>query len=124
MLTLKIKMIIKDLLGDYNVIGNNQDENKDSYKGTLSLTLDENNKIIAKWMIAENQEQFGTGFFKNNILVINFNYRGMENNLYKGVVVYKCLTKDILEGFWSEDFGNSKFLGAENCFRILDNFLN
>lgn len=117
-------MVICDLVGNYRVIGNNQDKNKDSYQGTLSLTLDENNRIIAKWMIGQDQEQFGTGFFKNNILVINFNYKGLENISYKGVVVYKCLNKDILEGFWSEDFGNPKFLGAENCFRIKGDFLN
>ena len=117
-------MVIRDLVGNYRVIGNNQDKNKDSYQGTLSLTLDENNRIIAKWMSGQDQEQFGSGFFKNNILVINFNYKGLENISYKGVVVYKFLNKDILEGFWSEDFGNPKFLGAENCFRIKDNFLN
>lgn len=38
--------------------------------------------------------------------------------MYKGIVVYKCLNKDILEGFWSEELGNPKFLGTENCFRI------
>ena len=117
-------MVIRDLVGNYRVIGNNQDKNKDSYQGTLSLTLDENNRIIAKWMIGQDQEQFGSGFFKNNILVINFNYKGLENISYKGVVVYKFLNKDILEGFWSEDFGNPKFLGEENCFRINDDFLN
>jgi len=35
-------------------------------------------------------------------------------------VVYKCLNKNILEGFWSEEHGNPKFLGSENCFRITD----
>tara|TARA_B100000809_G_scaffold182959_1_gene180721 strand:+ start:210 stop:563 length:354 start_codon:yes stop_codon:yes gene_type:complete len=117
-------MVIKDLVGSYNVIGNNQDKNNDSYQGVLSLTLNDDNRIIAKWIISQDQEQFGTGFFKNNILIINFHYKGLEKITYKGVVVYKCLNKDILEGFWSEDFGNPKFLGAENCFRIKDNFLN
>tara|TARA_B110000091_G_scaffold172607_1_gene185971 strand:+ start:1061 stop:1414 length:354 start_codon:yes stop_codon:yes gene_type:complete len=117
-------MDIRDLVGNYTVIGNNQDKNKDSYQGNLSLTLDINNRIIAKWIICQDQEQFGTGFFKNNILVINFNYKGLENTTYEGVVVYKCLNKDILEGFWSENFGNPKFLGAENCFRIKDDFMN
>ncbi|MFT4801868.1 MAG: hypothetical protein ACI93N_001643 [Flavobacteriaceae bacterium] len=117
-------MDIRDLVGNYTVIGNNQNKNEDSYQGSLSLTLDKNNRIIAKWIISQDQEQFGTGFFKNNILVINFNYKGLENIFYKGVVVYKCLNKDILEGFWSEDFGNPKFIGTENCFRIKDDFLN
>jgi hypothetical protein len=117
-------MIIQDLVGNFSVIGSNQDEGENSYKGTLSLTLDNNERIVAKWIINQNQEQFGTGFFKNNILVINFNYKGLENTIYNGVVVYKCLNKDILEGFWSEYFGDPDFLGIENCFRMNDDLLN
>jgi hypothetical protein len=117
-------MIVQDLVGNFSVIGSNQDENENSYKGILSLTLDNNERILAKWIISQNQEQFGRGFFKNNILVINFNYKGLENKIYKGVVAYKCLNKDILEGFWCEDYGNPEFLGIENCFRINDDFLN
>ncbi|KGL63822.1 hypothetical protein [Polaribacter sp. Hel1_85] len=108
----------EDLVGKYSIIGSNQDETENSYKGELTLSLDDNNRIIAKWLINKSQQQFGTGFFKNNILVINFHYQGDENTIYKGTVVYKCLTKDILEGFWSEEFGNPKFLGMENCFRV------
>ena len=117
-------MTIKDILGNYSILGKNQNDSEETYKGILSLTLDENNRIIAKWLINKSQEQFGVGFFKHNILVINFNYIGDENDTYYGTVVYKCLTKDILEGFWSEEFGNPKFLGSENCFRIKDEFLN
>jgi hypothetical protein len=56
-------MIVQDLIGDYSVIGSNQDNEENSYKGILSLTLDENERIIAKWIINKTQEQFGTGFF-------------------------------------------------------------
>ena len=111
-------MKAQDLIGRFSIIGNNQDASENSYKGELTLSLDENNRIIAVWLINKSQQQFGTGFFKDNILVINFNYQGDENTIYHGTVVYKCLTKDILEGFWSEEFGNPKFLGTENCFRI------
>ena len=111
-------MTTKDILGDYKILGSNQNDSEETYKGTLSLTLDDKNRIIAKWIINKSQEQFGIGFFKNTILVINFNYQGDENTIYYGTVVYKCLNKDILEGFWSEEFGNPKFLGSENCFRI------
>lgn len=111
-------MKIQDLVGTFSIIGSNQDADEDSYKGELCLSLDINERIIAKWMINNDQEQFGTGFFKNNILVINFNYKGFEDKTYKGIVVYKCLNKDILEGFWSEEDGNPKFLGKENCFRV------
>ncbi|MGJ8744927.1 hypothetical protein [Polaribacter sp.] len=111
-------MTIQDLVGTFSIIGSNQDSDENSYKGELTLSLDEYHRIIAKWNISESQEQFGVGFFKNNILVINFNYTGFEDKLYKGVVVYKCLNKDILEGFWSEELGNPNFLGTENCFRV------
>jgi hypothetical protein len=111
-------MTVQDLIGTFSIIGNNQDADENSYKGELSLSIDDNQRIIAKWVIDDNQEQFGTGFFNNNILVINFNYKGIEDKTYKGVVVYKCLNKDILEGFWSEELGNPKFLGKENCFRV------
>jgi hypothetical protein len=113
-------MKIKDLIGEFSIIGSNQDADENSYTGTLSLTLDENERIRATWLINNTQEQFGTGFFKNNILVINFNYKGFENKTYKGVVIYKCLNKNVLEGFWSEELGNPTYLGSENCFRITD----
>lgn len=111
-------MTIEDLIGDYNIIGSNQDSEANTYKGVLSLTLDINKRIVAKWIINKDQEQYGTGFFKDNILVINFNYLGFDKNKYKGVVVYKCLSKDILDGFWSEKHGNPLYLGEERCFRI------
>lgn len=111
-------MNIKELVGDFSVVGSNQDEKAESYKGTLKLSLEKNNRIIAKWLINKSQEQLGTGFFKDNILVINFNYKGEDALVYKGVVVYKCLTKDVLEGFWSETYGNPLYLGEERCFRI------
>lgn len=109
---------ITDLVGDYTIIGSNQDEIDTTYKGTLNLTLDNNNRIIAKWLINNTQKQFGTGFFKDNILVINFNYRGEDNKMYKGVAVYRCISNEILDGFWSEEYGNPVFLGKESCFKI------
>ena len=115
-------MTAEDLIGEYSVIGSNQNDSTISYKGTLSLTIDENNRIVAKWLIHNEQEQFGSGFFKDNILVVNFHYLGNDNETYYGTVVYKCLTKDILEGFWSEEFGDPKFLGSEKCFKI-DNMI-
>lgn len=110
-------MQIQDLTGKYIISGTNQEAESTAYKGVLSLTLDKNDRIIAKWLINNNQEQFGTGFFKGNTLVINFHYLGDNKTLYKGVVVYKCITKDVLEGFWSEKHGNPLYLGVEFCFR-------
>lgn len=117
-------MTIDEILGNFSIIGTNQNNSKETYQGSLSLTLDDKNRIIAKWLINKSQEQFGIGFFNKNILVINFNYQGDENSIYHGTVVYKCIHKDILEGFWSEEYGDPNFLGSENCFRIKDEFLN
>ncbi len=111
-------MTTKDLIGIYNIIGKNQEDTELNYTGTLTLRIDQYNRIIAKWLINEEQIQDGTGFFKDNILVINFNYRGDSDQLFKGVVVYHCLTKNILEGFWSEEYGDPKYLGEERCFRV------
>ncbi|MCC9065335.1 hypothetical protein [Flavobacterium piscisymbiosum] len=118
-------MNIQDLIGDYSVSGSNQDEsNQVTYKGILSLSLDENNRIIAQWLINNTQQQKGYGFFKDNILVINFSYKGDENKTYKGVAVYKCITKDVLEGFWSEKHGDPLYLGTEHCLRMKSKNLN
>ncbi|CAA0157631.1 conserved hypothetical protein [Tenacibaculum maritimum] len=116
-------MKIQDLVGEYHIIGTNQDISSNPYKGILSLKLDFHNRIVAKWIISDNQEQFGTGFFKNNILVINFNYKDDNSYVYKGVVVYQCLSNNILDGFWSEKHGNPLYLGQERCFKISHNKL-
>ena len=115
---------LQDLPGTYSVIGKNQADTEVTYKGTLILSLDANNRVVAKWLINNTQEQTGLGFFKNNILVINFQYLGDDNEIYKGVVVYHCLTKNILDGFWSEEYGNPKYLGEERCFRDTDIVVN
>lgn len=113
-------MTIQDLIGNYTIVGKNQEDTSLNYTGVLSLSLDVNMRIIAKWLICEEQEQIGTGFFKDNILVINFSYQGDDNTLFKGVAVYRCITNDILDGFWSEKHGNPLYLGEERCFRIKD----
>lgn len=113
------RMTIKDLVGTYSIEGTNQDSsNTIAYKGKLTLQLDENSRIVAQWIINNDQVQNGTGFFKNNILVINFNYHGEDDLCYKGVAVYNCINKDLLDGFWSEKHGNPLYLGAERCYRL------
>lgn len=111
-------MTIQEIAGNYSIIGNNQEAEAHTYKGILSLKIDVNNRIIANWYINNEQVQVGTGFFNDNILVINFKYQGIDNQTYKGVVVYRCISKDILDGFWSEKHGDPLFLGKERCFRI------
>ena len=44
-------MKIKDILGNFSIIGSNQDATDETYKGSLELSLDEENRIIAKWLI-------------------------------------------------------------------------
>jgi hypothetical protein len=117
-------MTIQELVGTYTLIGTNQDDSNQTYKGTLSLSINTNNQIIAKWLIHSEQNQTGIGFFKDNILVINFKYLGDDATYYKGVAVYRCITKDILDGFWSEELGNPICLGSEQCFRIKDEKTN
>lgn len=113
-------MNIEDIIGNFYIVGNNQDADENSYKGTLSLSLDNTNRIKAKWLINNEQIQLGSGFFRDNILVINFNYKGEDTKTYKGVTVYRCLSKDLLDGFWSEKHGNPLYLGKERCFRVTD----
>lgn len=113
-------MTIEDLVGKFQITGSNQDAEDHTYKGTLSLSLDHNKRIKAQWFINNEQVQTGSGFFRDNILVINFKYQGEGNKTFKGVVVYRCISKDLLDGFWSEKHGDPLYLGTERCFRISD----
>ena len=118
-------MTVHDLVGSYAIQGSNQDDsNVISYQGVLHLSLDNNFRIVAQWVINNDQLQKGHGFFKDNILVINFSYKGDDRKIYKGVAVYRCITKDVLEGFWSEKYGNPLYLGSEQCLRIQSSFIN
>lgn len=110
-------MTVADLVGHYTVEGSNQDEQGIAYHGVLSLSLDNNHRIVAKWTIGDHSQN-GTGFFKDDILVINFNYEGDDGQIYKGVAVYRCINKDTLDGFWSEKHGNPLYLGSEYGVKI------
>lgn len=113
-------MTVKDLVGTYKVKGHNQDRAHSSYSGVLTLSLDQHDRVVARWQIGNDQVQQGIGFYKDHILVINFNYTSDTAAIFKGVVVYKCLTKDILDGFWSEELGDPDHLGAEQAYRITE----
>lgn len=117
-------MTIQELVGHYSIEGSNQDENGSAYYGVLSLSLDDNQRIVAQWTIGD-QIQNGTGFFKDDLLVINFRYEDDEGKVYKGVAVYRCLNANTLDGFWSEKHGNPLYLGSEYGVRIQQTeFLN
>lgn len=113
-------MNIEDLVGKFQITCSNQDAEDYTYKGTLTLRLDRNKRIKAQWFINNEQVQTGSGFFRDNILVINFKYLGEDDKFFKGVVVYRCISKDLLDGFWSEKHGNPQFLGTERAFRITE----
>lgn len=50
-------MTIQDLVGTYSISGSNQDEsNEITYKGILTLTLDQNNRIKADWLINSHKQ--------------------------------------------------------------------
>ncbi|WP_449387145.1 hypothetical protein [Chryseobacterium lineare] len=111
-------MTIHDIVGTYTIQGSNQEATDTvSYHGFLTLSLDENQRIIAEWLIGDH-EQHGTGFYKDGILVINFRYEGGDQEVYKGVAVYRWISPDVLDGFWSEKHGDPRFLGSEYCVRI------
>lgn len=57
-------MTIQEHVGQYNIIGTNQDDSNHRYKGILTLTFDTENKVIARWLINNEQEQTGLVFFK------------------------------------------------------------
>lgn len=110
-------MIIEELLGDYSITGHNQDAVKSPYNGKLNLSLDHFKRVKAEWSINDEQTQWGLGHFKDQTLVLNFHYIGDNGLVFNGVVVYKCLSKDVLEGFWYEEYGDPEQLGYEQCLK-------
>ena len=118
-------MDIKDIVGAFRFKGKNQDATSEyTYSGNLTLKLNADNRIDAIWQIGTDY-QYGVGFFKNDILVVNFHYQGEDDVVYKGVAVYRCIDKNTLDGFWSEKHGDPNYLGEELCTRLLgDGYLN
>lgn len=111
-------MEVREIVGRYFIQGKNQTAESDfAYEGILTLTLDDNDRILAHWLIGD-QEQYGSGFFKDDVLVVNFYYFGDDAKKYKGVAVYRYLDKITLDGFWSEKHGDPRYLGSEFCQRI------
>ncbi len=111
-------MEVQDLVGSYLIKGTNQQQDQQTvYKGVLKLSLDSNLRIAAEWIIGQAQ-QYGSGFFKNDILVLNFHYTTIDQRVFKGVAVYKCIDQNTLDGFWSEKYGDPLYLGTEYATRI------
>lgn len=115
-------MELAHLEGDFLLKGTNQDAEKSTYEGTLNLSLRSDGGLNAVWRINPDQMQYGVGFFKNDMLVINFNYLGDNEVVYYGVVAYSCTNPDALTGIWSEEAGNAKYVGEEIAVRINPSF--
>ena len=108
-------MKIEELVGTYTVSGINQDEERTSYEGLLTLSLADHDRIEAKWLIGGTEEQYGIGFFKDNILVIDFYYFDEILTKYNGIVVYKLINSTVLDGFWTEELGHKDYVGKEKA---------
>jgi hypothetical protein len=117
-------MHITDLVGSFYVEGANQNAEGSTYKGTLTLSLIGQNRLQAIWQIGNDQTQFGEGFFKNNLLVINFYYQGVEDTYFYGTVAYTCLSADRLEGIWTEEAADPNFVGEEKAIRLKTSMAN
>lgn len=111
------------ILGKYKVEGQNQDETQSFYSGQLDIKINSEGQIKAVWIIGKSQLQFGTGFMCNNILVFHFYYEGEADHIgkqFKGIVAYKILPDGNLDGFWSEEQGDSMFLGKEFAQKVIE----
>lgn len=109
---------LKDFLGTYKVLGSNQNEEASNYQGILNLTSPDNKIIHAEWLIGTDQKHQGIGFMEGDQLLLKFQYQGDDDLMYRGVVEYHLVEKGILEGFWTEEYGDTRFLGSEQCFKI------
>lgn len=110
-------------INSYHIIGFNQNKAESGYTGFLHLKKTGANRVAAEWVIAGEQTQIGTGFFKDDLLVINFSYEGDEADeigIYKGVVVYKIIQQKILHGIWSEKHGDNAYIGIEEGRKLSD----
>ena len=109
---------LKDFLGTYNILGSNQDEEASNYKGILKLSSQKDQIVEAEWIIGSSQKHYGIGFMEDSRLIIRFQYEGDDDEIYHGVAEYHLVEKGILEGFWTEEFGDNRFLGTEQCFKL------
>ncbi|QWX85695.1 hypothetical protein H0I23_07510 [Cellulophaga sp. HaHaR_3_176] len=107
---------MKTLEGIYQIIGYNQDKEQSGYTGYLQLIVTSEYRVDAIWTIGGEQVQTGKGFFKDDTLVVNFAYEGELRDrpkTFKGVVIYRFINDTILDGFWSEKYGDDDYLGFE-----------
>lgn len=109
---------VEQFIGTYKILGSNQDEEASNYQGILRLNSHDGEIIEGEWTIAADQKQYGIGLIEDSRLVLKFHYMGDDGNQYQGIVEYHIVSDGILEGFWTEEFGDNRFLGTEQCFKM------
>lgn len=117
-------MDITKLVGNYLLKGTNQDEENSKYEGSMNLSLRSDGRINAVWRINPDQMQYGVGQWVMDQLVIDFNYVGVDDIVFRGVVSYKTQPSGVLEGTWTEEAGDDRFLGKETAVKIKTEELN
>lgn len=110
-----IKFLTKEkLCGKFSVIGQNPDDKKSCYHGTLEISY-QNEGWQAEWEIGGYYHQAFGMLVAPNVLVFNFTYE--EENMPKsGLVAYSFLTPDIVTGYWIEEGYPEK--GTEHLRRL------
>lgn len=109
---------INDFIGTYKILGSNQDEEASNYQGLLKISSLDGEIIEAEWTIGDSQKHQGIGLLEDSRLLLKFRYEGDDGQTFHGVVEYHLLESGILEGFWTEEYGDNRFLGTEQCFKL------
>ena len=110
--------VLNDFLGTYKILGSNQDKEASNYQGFLTLSSKDKEIVEAQWTIGTSQKHMGIGFIEDEKLLVKFQYEGDDHVMFHGVVEYHLLENGILEGIWTEEYGDNRFLGTEQCFKL------
>lgn len=117
-------MKISEIVGSYILEGTNQDAEGSKYEGSLDLSLASDATLRAVWLINANQMQHGVGSIKDEVLIIDFQYLGANDELYNGIVAYQQESENTLHGVWTEEAGDSKYVGVEKAYKVKKQFLD
>ncbi|NLR91056.1 hypothetical protein [Flammeovirga agarivorans] len=92
-----------NIIGNYAVFGHNPWDSTSEYTGNVSIQELDKNKFHIDWTVGfSDYYQKGTGQWIKNFFVVNFDYKDNQQT-YKGVVIYKSIDDETLEGFWIEE---------------------
>ena len=68
--------------------------------------------------------QHGVGTIKDEVLIIDFQYLGANDEFYNGIVAYQLEAENTLNGVWTEEAGDSKYMGVEKAYKVKKQFLD